>query len=366
VFWVVLLVGLLVSFWRARTTVDDQAHARALELMVGNSGSSLGYMTTWPGNLYWFTDDGRAAFAYRVAATVALTTGGPLGDPAKHAEAVRGFGEFCHRNGWTPCLYSITEEMRDVALELGWSAVQVAEDTVVTLAALEFKGKKWQDIRTALNRAAKEGIRAEWTSYPQAPLSIRDQVRVISEEWVADKGMPEMGWTLGGLDELDDPNVRCLIAVDEQWIVHGVTSWLPVYRDGQVVGWTLDFMRRRSSSNFKGGMEFLIASAAQHFKEEGAEFLSLSGAPLARLDRGEKGSPLDRLLDVTGKALEPVYGFRSLLAFKAKFQPQYRPLYMAYPDSSALPVIGNAISRAYLPKMTASQGIRLVQKLVRR
>lgn len=263
-------------------------------------------------------------------------------------------------------MYSITEDVRDRALELGWYAVQVAEDTVIPLADLEFKGKKWQDIRTALNKAAKEGIRAEWTSYPEAPLSIRDQVRVISEEWVADKGMPEMGWTLGGLDELDDPTVRCLIAVDEQWIVHGITSWLPVYRDGHPVGWTLDFMRRRGSSPFKGVMEFLIASAAQSVREEGAEFLSLSGAPLARLARGQEVTALDRILDVTGKALEPVYGFRSLLSFKAKFQPEYRPLYMAYRDASTLPAIGNAISRAYLPHLTARQGLRLARKLARR
>jgi phosphatidylglycerol lysyltransferase len=366
VFWVMLLAGLLVSFWRADLTIDDEARTRARDLMEANSGSSLGYMTTWPGNVYWFTEDGRAALAYRVVAAVALTTGGPLGDPDVHADAIRGFAGFCDGNGWTACLYSITEDVRDSAVQLGWHAVQVAEDTVVPLADLEFKGKKWQDIRTALNKAAKEGIRAEWMSYPDAPLSIRDQVRVISEEWVADKGMPEMGWTLGGLDELDDPSVRCLIAVDEQWIVHGITSWLPVYREGQTIGWTLDFMRRRGNSTFKGVMEFLIASAAQSFQNEGAEFLSLSGAPLARLARGSEVTALERILDVTGKALEPVYGFRSLLSFKAKFQPEYRPLYMAYRDPSTLPAIGNAISRAYLPHLTARQAIRLGRKLARR
>ena len=60
-----------------------------------------------------------------------------------------------------------------------------------------------------------------------------------------------------------------------------------------------------------------------------------------------------------------MYGFRSLLSFKAKFQPEYRPLFMAYPDSGALPAIGNAIGRAYLPDLTARQGLRLVSKLFR-
>ncbi|MFI9379831.1 bifunctional lysylphosphatidylglycerol flippase/synthetase MprF [Kutzneria sp. NPDC052558] len=365
VFWVVLLIGLLVSFWRAKPVQDADATVVARKLMERNANSSLAYMTTWPGNQYWFTPLRQAALAYRVSATVALTTGGPIGDPGLHREVVVGFQEFCADNGWTPCLYSITADVRDAAVALGWQTVQVAEDTVVPLADLEFTGKKWQDVRTALNKAGKEGITAEWLSYPDAPLAITDQVRAISEEWVADKGMPEMGFTLGGLDELADRSVRCLVAVDRDRTVHGVTSWLPVYENDEPVGWTLDFMRRRGAG-FRGVTEFMIASAALTLKEEGARFLSLSGAPLARLDRGEEVSSLQRILDVTGKALEPVYGFRSLLSFKAKFQPEYRPLFMAYPDSGALPAIGNAIGRAYLPDLTARQGLRLVSKLFRK
>jgi hypothetical protein len=55
-----------------------------------------------------------------------------------------------------------------------------------------------------------------------------------------------------------------------------------------------------------------------------------------------------------------VYGFRSLLAFKAKFQPLYEPLYVTYPQASALPAIGNAIGRAYLPRVTWRQAVRIL------
>ena len=42
----------------------------------------------------------------------------------------------------------------------------------------------------------------------------RSRSAELSEEWLAAKGLPEMGFTLGGLDELDDDAVRCLVAVD--------------------------------------------------------------------------------------------------------------------------------------------------------
>ena len=116
---------------------------------------------------------------------------------------------------------------------------------------------------------------------------------------MADKGLPEMGFTLGGLDELNDPNIRCLIAVGADRKVHGITSWMPVYASGRPVGWTLDLMRRNTEpGTFRGVMEFLIATAALTFGEEGARFVSLSGAPLARLDRGERPSAPQRLLDM--------------------------------------------------------------------
>ncbi|MFE0171618.1 rhomboid family intramembrane serine protease [Streptomyces sp. NPDC059002] len=371
-FWVVTLIALFVAFRRPLMHADADAAARARALLTAHGGSTLSYLTTWPGNHYWFSADGRAAVAYRVHSTVALTTGDPFGEASARADAIDGFAEYCDERGWTPCFYSVTADAKSRTDALGWSSVQVAEDTVVPLPELAFTGKKWQDVRTALNKAKKEGITAEWHSFPEAPIALTDQIRSISEEWVADKGLPEMGFTLGGLDELDDPHVRCLLAVDEDRTVHGITSWMPVYGDSgdpaedgadpRPVGWTLDFMRRRSDG-FRGSMEFLIASAALGFKEEGAQFLSLSGAPLARSDTAEPPAALQRLLDYAGRVLEPVYGFRSLLNFKAKFQPRYRPMYMCYPDPAALPNITRAIGKAYLPHMKPAQGVRLMRKL---
>jgi lysylphosphatidylglycerol synthetase-like protein (DUF2156 family) len=365
VVWLTVAIGLAATFARPRFDPAGEAAVAARALLVDRGGTDLAWLTTWSGNRYWFgtgAADGTAV-AYRLINSVALTTADPIGRDADRAAAVRGFAEFCRERGWTPAFYSVTDETRAACAELGWSWLQVAEEAVLDLPRLEFTGRRWQDVRTALNRADKDGITAEWVSYPSAPPVLVDQIRAISEEWVADKGLPEMGFTLGGVDELADADVRVLVAVDAERTVHGVTSWMPVHRDGKVVGWTLDFMRRRAHGGFRAAVEFLIASAARDLRDEGYEFVSLSGAPLANLDRGQAPRGLQRLLDTVGKALEPVYGFRSLLAFKAKFQPSYLPLYLAYPDPVALPAIGLAIARAYLPELTAGQSARLLTRL---
>lgn len=362
-FWLFAALVLLRLVTTDPGTRQVGERERVEALLRRDPRSNLAWMALWAGHRYWFTADGGTAVAYRVVGSVALTTGGPFGEPGTDTAAVAEFTRFCRDNGWVPCFYAVTEPVRRACAETGYASVQVAEETVLDLPGLAFTGRKWQDVRTALNHAAKAGITAEWHRLATAPRGLVDQVRAISEEWVADKGVPEMGFTLGGLDELADPGTRLLLAVDRDRTVHGVTSWLPVHRDGEVVGWTLDFMRRRVDG-FRGVVEFLIASAADSCRAEGALVLSLSGAPLARLDRGEPVAPLQRLLDYLAATLEPVYGFRSLLAFKAKFQPEYRPLHMAYPEAAALPVIAQALIRAYLPGVSVRQLAGLTRRML--
>jgi phosphatidylglycerol lysyltransferase len=361
--WVVILGALTAFFLHTYTSRDAGAADRARAILM-RGGSTLSYMSTWRGNKYWFSSDGRSAIAYRPIAGVAVTVGEPFGDPAALDSAITEFAEFCEHRSLQPCLYSVTEQARIVTDRLGWKSVQVAEDALLPLADLEFAGKKWQNVRNAVNKAAREGITAEWWCYPEAPTELLQQIRQISAKWVADKGLPEMGFTLGGLEELNDPNIRCLIAVGADRKVHAITSWMPVYEDERLVGWTLDLMRRNIGPDTSHGvMEFLIATAARTFREEGARFVSLSGAPLARLNRGQQPCTVQRLLDMIGNAMEPVYGFQSLLQFKDKFHPVYQPLYLAYPDPAAIGSIATAIGRAYLPHLTSRQALRLFTKL---
>ena len=360
--WAVVLVGLLRSFVAARVETADADRLLAQRILRRHGTSSLSHLTTWEGNSYWFADGARSFVAYRVEGGVAITTGDPVGPSAELGEVIEQFVAFCHAHHWTVCLYSVTDAVKEVTDDFGWPSLQVAEETVLPLGSLAFAGKKFQDIRTSISRAGKSGITAEWITYRSAPLSIRDQIEAISEEWVSDKALPEMGFTLGGLDELEDPTVRCLIAVDAERTIHGVTSWMPCYRDGEPIGWTLDFMRRRSEG-FKGVMEFLIGSAALDLQAQGAQFLSLSGAPLAQAHPDDDQAGVQRLLGVIGATMEPVYGFRSLLRFKAKFQPEFRPMYLCYPEAGVLPRIGLAISRAYLPNMTVRQVVRMMGQL---
>jgi len=364
VFWVSVIVA---SMRALRVTpmisriggIGEQARLRRA---LFRGAGSLSFMATWPGNAYWFSSNGQVVIAYRVVNGVAITTSDPVGPRDLAEGAVGDFTRFCDDHGLTPVFYSVHEQWRDFFERSGWQTMAVGEETLIRPRDWSTTGRKWQDIRTSISRAARADVRAEWTTYRALSPSAMTQIVAMSEQWVAEKGLPEMGFTLGGLEELRDPEVSLMIAVDSDDRVLAVTSWLPTYRDGAVIGWTLDFMRRVPES-INGVMEFLIAQVAERMRDDSAiEFLSLSAAPLARSGATEDDLGLaPRVLAFMGVALEPVYGFRSLLAFKQKFQPEIHPVFMAYPDPVALAPVGIALARAYLPELSLRETVRLIR-----
>jgi hypothetical protein len=336
------------SLLRPADAAEQDAAVRCL--VAHGASSRLAWMTTWPENR-WFTGGAadRGYLAHRVHAGVALGLGDPVGagDPVELLAAV---AKQARREGLVPCVFAATEPTREAAQRLGWTSIQVAEEAVIDLGSLDFRGRAWQDVRTALNQASKRGINVHLGPLAGMPARWRTQVETISTQWVEDKGLPELGFTLGGVEEALDPHVRVSLAVDADGVVHGVTSWMPIHRpgDGRIVGWTLDVMRRRPDG-FRGVMELLIARTCLELREEGCTVVSLSAAPLARSDGDGTRRPVEAFLDRLGAQLEPLYGFRSLQGFKAKFQPRAEPLHLIYPDEAALPRIGVALTRAYLP-----------------
>ena len=363
VLWVPLVawvgtLAIILSALLARPRIPLSSPLESLTpLLRAHGAGTLGWMQTWEGNQVWVSPSGEAGVAYRGSGGVALTVTDLAYEPGKASEAIALFSTFASTSGLTPALYSVHEELAQAAREEGWTIMQVAEESLLDLPGLAFKGKAYQDVRTAMNHATREGVEAVWTTWEECPAGWRDQITVISDTWSDDKALPEMSFTLGGVRELAVPETRILVAIDEESTIHAVTSWLPIYRDGAVVGLTLDVMRRRTTG-WRPAIEFLIGKAALAAQEEGLEILSLSGAPLSR--SADDTSAFGPLTDALAAIMEPLYGFTSLHAFKRKFKPRTQSLYLAVPDPASLATVGLAISHAYVPHVSPAQTLTLV------
>jgi lysylphosphatidylglycerol synthetase-like protein (DUF2156 family) len=371
VFWLTCVVSMLLLFHSRTLRITRESDLAAARELVRYGGTTLSWMALWPNNSYWFNNSRTAGVAYRVHSNVALTLGGPFGHPGDAAGAAVEFTRFCASQSLTPCWYSVTDGTCGHLTGLGFRRFAVAEETLLPIRDLEFKGKDWQNVRTALNRARKSGISAQWSTYGCLDAGLRTQVNEISEAWARQKALPEMGFTLGGLEELKDDNVLLGLAVDRHGKVHAITSWLPVFHEGRIISRTLDVMRRDPQA-IPGAMEFLIASATSHFKDT-LDMISLSASPLAKpaptarhLPEGPAGGSdaMSRFIHFLGGTLEPVYGFRSLSAFKARFRPRTRSLYLLYQDPLLLPTIGWALAHAYIPNISMRRTAKMLRQTV--
>jgi lysylphosphatidylglycerol synthetase-like protein (DUF2156 family) len=176
-----------------------------------------------------------------------------------------------------------------------------------------------------------------------------------------------MGFTLGGVRELDDADVMLMVGVDRSGRVHGVTSWLPEYEHGALVGWTLDVMRRDRRS-MAGTIEFLIAETALRSAARGLRSISLSGTPLAPHDGPADGVGAElrtRGAEWLARFLEPAYGFGSLQRYKEKFGPRHEPLWMAYPDHFDMARVARALALTYVPHLKPKHLVAIGQAHLR-
>lgn len=351
--WVGTIFWLTVAVVAYRLFTRDSRHdaaqvRRAREILESGGGDHLSFMTLWNGNRYFFAESCPGYVAFRVHRGVAVTVGSPVVASGADRDVVADeFEAYATASGWRVAWYSVAGDF--AATRAGFTPLQVASEAVIELdeTALAFKGKKFQNIRTARNRAAKDNVTARWTTWSELTPQLRQEILELSEAWVSEKALPEMGFTLGTVDELAVPGTRILVAVDADEQLQGITSWLPVHVDGRIDGYVLDVMRR-APDGFGPVIDFLLSEAMVVASAE-VSWISLSGAPLAG---GDATGILGGLLDELGKQMEPLYGFRSLAASKSRFNPAHVDWFLCFDDELALPSIGLAVSHAYLPQLS--------------
>jgi len=332
---------------KSSAQVLEVVHERARDLIRSDSGT-LGYWATWAGNSYWLSSSGEVAIAYRVVRNVAVAIAQPFSSRPAQVADIQEFELFCQSRRWTPAFLALQPGAVGIFENAGWTALPIGEEALVCLEEFDLSTSQLAKVRHTFNRSRREKIEAVWSSWASLSHQHKKDIQALTCP-VGDKvGPKRMGFTIGGLREMMDPEVRLMLAANPEGQIIGVTSWLPIYRDNQIVGWTLDYMRRAHDS-FSGVTEFLIGKAIQLAQSQGMSALSLSGVPLVEGKNAKARLPGRLVLAVVAKWLDSNYGFRGLYFFKKKFNPQLKPIFLAYPATANLPRVVLAVASAYLP-----------------
>jgi phosphatidylglycerol lysyltransferase len=296
---------------------------------------------------------GRSLIAYDTRGAVALTCGDPLAPEDLLEQSIAEYMDFCRKHGWTPCFYEVSEACLPIYQGLGLRTLKVAEEAIIDLRNFSLTGGSRANLRAMVNKAAKAGMTVRrYDRVAQPDPSIDEQLEEISERWLTEKHLGEMGFTIGrfSLEALKEVPVFFSSIGDR---IDAFCSWLP-YRNGEAA--VLDLMRGRKNAP-AGTMDFLLAHSLLQLQAAGFIEASLANAPVA--DTSGLRRPLERGAALLLENMNAFYGYKDMFQFKNKFAPRWEGEYLAYPGGTELPQVAYALARVH-------RGGGLLRLLVRR
>jgi phosphatidylglycerol lysyltransferase len=156
----------------------------------------------------------------------------------------------------------------------------------------------------------------------------------VSDTWLKSKGAAEKGFSLGAFSAEYLDNFDCAVVRIGGRIVAFANLWqAPAGAEMSV-----DLMRHVDDAP-NGVMDYLLTETMFWGKDNGFDWFNLGMAPLSGLDN----HPLASVWNKAGNALfyhaEHFYNFEGLRRYKEKFEPVWKPRYLASRGGLALPRI---------------------------
>ncbi|HJP96128.1 MAG TPA: phosphatidylglycerol lysyltransferase domain-containing protein [Candidatus Saccharimonadales bacterium] len=290
---------------------------------------SESFFKLWPRDKqYFFNDTQTAGVAYGVRRSVAVVVGDPFGDPAEFPMLLDRFEAFCRDNDWAPAFVHTTLANADLFRDHGYALQKLGEEAVVDVPKFYEHVRQTKYFRQIKSRFEKRGYTVEVSQLPHSKETLQ-RVAAISEQWLARPGRDERRFMLGYFNAVYMQQCPLLLLRDADGIVQAFLNQLPVI-DPQEANFDLLRGGAEAPSNSN---DFLLLAFIDMLHEQGVQKLNLGLCPLAGLTE----QPHNKQNVLITSALKFVfangdrfYSFRGLYKFKAKYEPEWRPRYVAY------------------------------------
>ena len=280
-----------------------------------------------------FNDDRSAFVMYGVQGRTWVALGDPVGPDDRLNDLVRAFLERCDDFGGVPVFYEVSKTHLHRYADFGLTFVKLGEEAKVDLTTFSLEGSEASKFRQVIRRLEKDGGAFRVVDPAGVP-AILDQLRLVSDDWLAAKASAEKGFSLGFFDEAYVS--RFPIAVIER--AGRIQAFANLWLGPHQVELSLDLMRYHRDAP-KNVMEALFVHMMKWGKDQGYRRFGLGIAPLS----GFEDSPLASLWNRLGTFMyehgDAIYNFQGLRAYKDKFKPIWEPRYLAYPGGLRLPRI---------------------------
>jgi phosphatidylglycerol lysyltransferase len=291
-----------------------------------------------------FSPSGRSFLAYRVRGRRWIAMGEPTGLASERRDLLWAFAELADSWGGSPVFYSISDGLLGDVATLGLAVRKVGETAVVPTGSFTLDGKGRQNLRTAVNRAEREGFSFEVLPAGSAT-TLASELRDISDAWLDHHNGDEKAFSMGLFDT--DYLDLTPLAVVRQTIPSDIEGEAPTVRlvafanllpgEGSPREIAIDLMRYRPDAPH-GTMVYLFIRCIQWGRDNGFTDFDLGLAPLAGLEDRRLAPVFARLGALVFDEGGALYGFQGLRTYKAKFFPEWRSRYIAAPPFTPMPL----------------------------
>ena len=342
----------MVLMWPTSSHPRPEDLPRVWQLIQATGDDPLAPFAMQTGKSYHFTADGSAALAYRTRLGIAVVGGDPIGDETRFPELVADFAAMCHTHGWRIAVVGCGErrlELWNDAAVLGQSlrAVPIGRDVVVDVTRFDMVGRKFRNLRQAVQRSHNCGITTEIVAEQELNneqlAELTEVVRASSKGAHADRGFH---MNLDGVLEGRFPGIRLIIARDASGKVQGFHRYATAGAGSDI---TLDVpWRRRGAPN--GIDERLSIDMIMASKENGAQRLSLAFAAFPEIFDEKNRSRAQRVFYRLIHVLDPLIALESLYRYVRKFHALDARRYALVSMTQIVPLLIVLLSLEFMPR----------------
>ncbi len=272
-----------------------------------------------------------AFIMYAVQGSSWIAMGDPVGPERDWADLIWRFRELADQHGGRPIFYQVGPENLPVYVEAGLTLLKLGEEALVPLAEFTLEGRERKKLRYVHRKLAAEGFVFEIVPPAGVP-ELLPELSEVSERWLAEKGVREKRFSLGRFEP--EYLARLPVAlVRREGKLHAFANLWPGAGMEEV---SVDLMRHVPEAP-AGVMDFLFIELLLWGRAEGYHFFNLGMAPLSGLQAHPLAPVWNRLGAFLFSHGEPFYNFQGLRHYKEKFDPTWRPRYLASPGGLTLP-----------------------------
>ncbi len=270
-----------------------------------------------------FSEDRKAFIMYGRQAHSWVALFDPVGPRSSWPGLVWQFVEMAQAAGGRAVFYQVQPQNLSLYADAGLQPFKLGEAAHVDLASFDLKGGKRASLRHAFNRAQRDGLVFEMLA-PADVAREMDELQAVSNVWLAERKAREKRFSIGAF-ERDYVGALPVAVVRREGRIVAFATVMTTDLKNEV---TVDLMR--CASDAPGGtMEFLFTALLLHLKDEGYRVFDLGMAPLSGLSESPAAPFWHKLARTVVEHGERFYNFNGLRAFKAKFQPEWQPRYLA-------------------------------------